>query len=223
MKTFLLVCGITLLHCSGSAQFEGIIQSRNLSMDDDGVTQEYSMTIWVKKAFVRVSIPQIGVTPGSTVIYRTDSNVSWMLNDQDRTFFEVSVPLRHDPREDVRPDPSGMEKPKIDRTKKTRKILGYLCEQVMIRRGDTETEIWGTKGLDDLTRVLNESLEPAEGSSVEGDMIARMGLFPLLSITRYEGRILESQEVTKIERKMLAGELFKIPEGYKKQKALDME
>jgi hypothetical protein len=65
--------------------------------------------------------------------------------------------------------------------------------------------------------------EPEDQGSDGDDVIAKMGLFPLLSVTRYEGRVLESQEVTKIERKPLAGDLFRIPEGYTKQKALDLE
>ena len=43
-----------------------------------------------------------------------------------------------------------------------------------------------------------------------------MGLFPLLSTTTYEGRMLESQEITKIERKSLDPALFEIPAGYSK-------
>jgi len=204
-------------------QFEGIIQSRNHSVDYDGAGQEYEMTIWVKKALVRVTVPQIGSAPGSTVIYQTDNNVSWILNDKDRTFFEVSLASRKDSRSTTPSESATAQKPVVNRTKETRKLLGFLCEKVLIRKGDVETEIWGARGLGDLTRVLNESLQPEDQGSDGDDVIAKMGLFPLLSVTRYEGRVLESQEVTKIERKPLAGDLFRIPEGYTKQKALDLE
>jgi len=223
VKTALFLFFVTLMPLTGAAQFEGIIQSKNLSVDDLGVAHEYKMTIWVKKDFVRVTVPKIGVTPGSTVIYRTDSKISWVLNDDDRTFFEVALASLRGSEEEVRPDPNAMESPKVDLTKKKRKILGYDCEQVVITRGETVTEIWGAKRLEDLARVLHESLEPGHQGSMEDDTIAKMGLFPLVSVLRYEGRILESQEVTKIERATLASELFQIPEGYKKQKALDME
>lgn len=222
-KTTLFLCLVTLISWKGTAQFEGIIQSKNLSVDDLGVAHEYKMTIWVKKDFVRVTVPKIGVTPGSTVIYRTDSNISWVLNDDDRTFFEVALTSLRGSQEEVRPDPNVMETPKVELTRKKRKILGFTCEQVVISRGETVTEIWGAKGLEDLARVLHESLEPGHGGAIEEDAIAKMGLFPLVSVLRYEGRVLESQEVTKIERATLAGELFQIPEGYKKQKALDVE
>ena len=204
-------------------QFEGIIQSRNRSVDYGGETQEYEMTIWVKKAQVKVTVPQIGATPGSTVIYRTDSRVSWILNDQDRTYFEVALAPRQGMQQPTPSEPASPDKPAVTRTNKTRKILGYVCEQVMIQKGETETEIWGTKGLGDLTQMLNQSLQAESAGGEEGDLIAKMGLYPLQSVTRYEGRILESQEVTKIERKSLSNDLFRIPEGYKKQKALDVE
>lgn len=212
-----------LICASGVAQFEGMIKSRNRSMDYDGATQEYEMTIWVKKALVRLTIPQVGEAPGSTVIYRTDNDVSWILNDKDRTYFEVALNSRRDTRPTLPSEPTSADKPIITRTQQTRKILGYLCEKVMIRKGDTETEVWGARGLKDLALVLSESLQPAEQRTGEEDVVAKMGLFPLRSVTRYEGRQLESQEVTKIERKPLAKELFQIPGGYKKQKALDAE
>lgn len=204
-------------------QFEGIIQSRNRSVDYGGETQEYEMTIWVKKAQVKVTVPQIGATPGSTVIYRTDSRVSWILNDQDQTYFEVALAPRQGMQQPTHSEHAAPEKPAVTRTNKTRKILGYMCEQVMILKGETETEIWGTKGLGDLTQMLNQSLQAESAGGEEGDLIAKMGLYPLESVTRYEGRILESQEVTKIERKSLSNDLFQIPAGYKKQKALDVE
>ncbi|MCC6396763.1 MAG: DUF4412 domain-containing protein [Bacteroidetes bacterium] len=222
-KTTFVLCLVTLFSWRGTAQFEGIIQSKNLSVDDLGVAHEYKMTIWVKKDFVRVTVPKVGVTPGSTVIYRTDNNISWVLNDDDRTFFEVALTSLRGSQEDVRPDPNAMEAPKVDLTRKKRKILGFTCEQVVISRGETVTEIWGAKGLEDLARVLHESLEPGQQGMMEEDTIAKMGFFPLVSVLRYEGRVLESQEVTKIERATLASELFQIPEGYKKQKALDVE
>jgi hypothetical protein len=204
-------------------QFEGIIQSRNRSVDYGGETQEYEMTIWVKQAQVKVTVPQIGTAPGSTVIYRTDSRVSWILNDQDRTYFEIAVAPRQGSRPATPSEPGSLEKPVITRTNKTRKILGYLCEQVMIQKGETETEIWGTKKLGDLTQMLNQSLQAESAGDEEGDLIAKMALYPLQSVTRYEGRVLESQEVTKIERKSLPDDLFRIPAGYSRQKALDVE
>jgi hypothetical protein len=223
MKPLLLSCLLILVCASGVAQFEGMIKSRNRSVDYDGAAQEYEMTIWVKKSLVRITIPQIGEVPGSTAIYQTDNDISWILNDKDRTYFEVALPSLRDPRQKGRFEPTSADKPTITRTHQTRKMLGYLCEKVLIRKGDTETEVWGARGLSDLARVLSESLQPAEQGSGEDDVVAKMGLFPLRSVTRYEGRELESQEVTKIERKRLANELFQIPKGYKKQKALDVE
>jgi hypothetical protein len=48
-----------------------------------------------------------------------------------------------------------------------------------------------------------------------------MGYFPLLARTRLEGRILESSEVTRIDARQLAPELFDLPTGYRKEGVKD--
>jgi hypothetical protein len=114
------------------------------------------------------------------------------------------------------------EAPVVQRTKKTKKLLGFMCEQVIVTRNDVRTEVWGARGLEDLASVLAEVLGDEQGPASD-DVIAAMGLYPLLSTTLYEGRELESQEVIRIERKQLDPSLFEIPNGYTKQKAADVE
>ncbi len=217
----LLVCTILALAATDApAQFEGIVQSSNYTMDDDGTGYRYAMTMWVRKNMVRVQVPAYGSTGASTVIYRSDRKVSWVLDEAAKTYFEVSqVQGPMPPGSGTRPS----DKAATNRTGKTKKVLGYLCEQVLVKRGDVETEIWGAKGLGELAAVLNATLHDGLAYGDEEDIIGRMGLYPLLSVTRFEGRILESQEVTKIERTTLSQELFQIPAGYSKQKPVDMQ
>lgn len=220
MRSLFLLSFLAAVHLHAVSQFEGSIQSKNRSVDDAGVEHVYQMTIWVKKAMVRVQMPAMGDAPAATAIYRRDRKVSWMLDEAGRTYFEIRIPDSRDGDQSVQP--SEKEESSVQRTKKTRKILGFACEQVILSRGAMRTEIWGARGLEDLVKVLRESLEQGTATAPD-DLIASMGLFPLLSTIEYEGRILESQEITKIERKPLDPGLFEIPAGFSKQKAVDVE
>jgi hypothetical protein len=225
MKVLHCIILMGLLHTAAPAQFEGVVESRNLTMDEGGVEQRYVMTMWVRKDMVRVEIPQVGDTPGSTVIYRSDRKLSWVLNDLEKSYFEVSISQEVQQRTTTA-DMDSADRPIFVRTKKTRKVLGYLCEQVLVQRGDSETEIWGTKGLTALTAVLEGTLAhdvPGGAAGYETEMVERMGIFPVISTTRYDGKIIESQEITRIEMKPVGPELFIVPAGYVKQKGVEMQ
>lgn len=201
------------------AQFEGVVQSRNFSVDDEGAGQQYAMTIWARRHMVRVHVPAYGASAASTVIYRADRKVSWVLDESSKTYFEVSLVAK--PSTPDYPH-AAVDSPEVQRTNKTRKILGHVCEQVIVRRGDLETEVWGTKDLADLAEVLASTLHEGSPAEEDEDVLSTMGLYPLLSTTRLEGRVLESQEVTRIERKALPSDLFEIPAGYVKQKPVEI-
>jgi hypothetical protein len=205
-----------------NAQFEGVVESRNFTVDDNGVGQHFDMTILIKRDMVKIKIPAVGDTPGSTVIYRHDRKISWIMNDAEKTYFEVSLAEQGSKREQRDQDP---DKPKVERTKRTRKILGYGCEQVLLKRGESETEIWGAKGLGDLSSMLDSLLGQTEGDEFDtkNELLRTLQLFPLVSVTRYDGKVIDSQEVTKIERRPVGSELFALPPDYKKQASMEPE
>jgi hypothetical protein len=224
MKALLFTIIMVMVHNTAPAQFEGVVESRNLTVDEQGVEQRYVMTMRVRKDMVRVEIPPVGDMPGSTVIYRGDRKISWVLNDLEKSYFEVSLSQDVQQRSTV-PDMDSAHRPVFVRTKKTRKVLGYQCEQLIVKRGESETEIWGTKALAALTAVLEGTLgrDVRGGAGYETQMIAEMGLFPLVSITRYDGKIIESQETARVEKKPVGPELFQVPAGYAKQKGVEMQ
>jgi hypothetical protein len=219
LALLLVIVLIASVHLHAASQFEGTIVSSNRSMDDGGSSQAYQMTIHVKKSMVRVEVPSIAGMPASTSIYRRDRKVTWMLDAASRTYFEIRTPQGGVKEEGAM---GKKEAPVVQRTKKTKKLLGFMCEQVIVTRNDVRTEVWGARGLEDLASVLAEVLGDEQGPASD-DVIAAMGLYPLLSTTLYEGRELESQEVIRIERKQLDPSLFEIPNGYTKQKAADVE
>ncbi|MEW6510157.1 MAG: DUF4412 domain-containing protein [Bacteroidota bacterium] len=211
--TILLVLACGTLH----AQFEGVVESRNLTIDETGLQQEFTMTMYVKDAMARVSNSAIGSSPPVTMIYRQDLNVIWMINDEERSYYEVS---RADEPADYGVPGNGDEKAVIRKTKRTRKILGYSCEQFLVRRSDAETEIWGSRKLAGLARSLARALGQERTGQQEAawnDELTRMGVFPLAATTRIGGQVVEMQEVTRIEPRSLSDDLFSLPEGYRKQ------
>jgi hypothetical protein len=199
----------------GHAQFEGVVESRNLTSDMSGAAQRFTMKLWVKKGIVKIEMSAIGSTPASTILYRLDVGRVVMLNDQEKTFFEIPQ------GEAGQGDVERAAPPTVRRTGKTRKILGYSCDQLYIRNGEAETEYWGTKSLSALAAALSKATGSQAGTGVSDDLTA-MGYFPLVAVTKMGGKVLESSEVTRLEAMTLPQELFEIPPGYKQQGIRDI-
>ncbi len=199
------------------AQFEGVVESQNLTTDDEGKMVKFAITMWIKNDKIRVETGPIGSTPSSTMIYRGDRKIVWMLNDEDRSFFEI-LPNAPGLKGDTSARPA-IPKESLAKTGKKRKILGYSCEQYILRRGDQVTELWGTRSLPNLlattSKVLGEDEEDSSGEWNED--LHRLGMFTLSAKTRVGGKVVEAQETSKIERQNVDEEKFELPEGYKKQ------
>jgi hypothetical protein len=200
------------------AQFEGIVESRNLTVDETDKPQQFSMMMWIGKGKMRVHNSAIGATPPSTIIYRNDKGVFWVLNDEEKSYIEVLQ--NPEPRENAGlPGQTGNVQPAIKKTGKKKSILGYQCEQYMVKRPGEQTEIWGTKRLSGLISALASILDSTqqEGEESWNDELTKMGVFPLLATTKVDGNVIESQEVTKVEMRTLAQELFELPAGYRRE------
>jgi len=214
---FVLACGL----CCGTlrAQFEGVIESRNTTTDETGTEQQYVMTMWIRGTMAKITNTATGTTPATTMIYRSDLRVIRMLNDDNRTYFEI-------PQEKTRDN--GAEEAAgsatVKKTGKTKKVLGYRCEQFLLKDGEVETEIWGTKDLKGLSSSLARALgeERSGQGAAWNDELTKLGIFPLIANTRLEGKIVESQEVVRIEKRSLSDDLFSLPAGYKKQSVGDI-
>ena len=210
---------LVLIFCGSlHAQFEGVVESKNTTTEESDTQQQYQMTIWVKGAMARIATSATATNPASTMIYRSDLRVIWILNEDNKSYFQVSMGKSQD-------DAAGKEEPaKVRRTGKSRKMLGYTCDQYLITQGDMETEIWGTKDL----RALSTSLARALGEERAGqgeawnDELTRLGIYPIVANSRIEGNVVEAQEVVKIDRRALSDDLFTLPAGYKKQSVGDI-
>jgi len=222
-RVLLVVMAQVFVSVLAAAQFEGIVESKNLTTDETGEPKEFVMTMLIRRDMVKIQTSSMGTTPASTMIYRSDKHLVWMLNDDDKTYFEI-------PRE------SGVERiqtperedksaaPKPVKTGKVKKILGYSCSQIVFKRPGEETSIWATKELGNLFHAISKALgeEPTEIANDWTNELTKMGFFPLVSSTKIDGVIVESQEVTRIGKKVLNEALFDLPSGYQRQRLDEM-
>src|SRR5512141_59259 len=72
-----------------NAQFEGVLESHNFTVDETDTPRNFSMTISLGKGKMRVETSAIGTTPASIMIYRPDRGVFWILNTEEKTYIEV--------------------------------------------------------------------------------------------------------------------------------------
>lgn len=206
--------------CQAHAQFEGIVETKNVTTDEMGKRQEFIMTMWIKKDMVRIET-RGGTVPSSTMIYRTDLKKIYMVNDEDKTYFEIS---QDEKAEEIYGVGGTSARYSVKKTGKKKVIAGYPCEQFIIKRNNEVTELWGTKKLGQLVRAISKAMGQEHTSVAEGatNEVMKLGIYPMLSVTNLDGNLIESQEVTRIEKKSLDATLFNLPAGYKKQKSVEM-
>jgi hypothetical protein len=203
------------------AQFEGIVETSNLTTDELGKLREYVMTMWIKDGMVKVTHSSIGDSHGTTLIYRNDKRETWVLNDEAKNY--LSIPQDSVSRSSEAPGIAARSDPHtLNRTRKTRNILGYPAEQIIVRQGELTTEVWGTKNLPHLARGISNVLGSSETAGGWAQELVRMGLFALVSTTKVHGKVVESQTVTRIEKRDLPQEVFDIPAGYRRESTQDM-
>jgi len=226
LTTFLVLFNLLLLHAAAIpayGQFEGVIETENITTDEVGEKVYFIMTMWVKDSLLKIQSVYRGDNPSSTMIYRNDLGVIWMVNEMNKSYFEirqeaepqtVSLPFARDKADQF----------KVTKTGKKKKILGYSCEQVIVKRRGEMTEIWGTKGLAQVSRALAKTTGE-EVSQTQDDWnseLRKMNIFPLYASTSLDNVMVELQEVKKLDVRSLPMEIFEIPQGYRKQKPDEM-
>ncbi len=226
MKTTEFLLPVLLLGLSGTpalyaqTKFEGIVESQNMTTDETGEPQKYTMRLLVKDEMVRTEISSFGSNPASILIYRRDLGLVWVLNEKTKTFFE----MRTNDQGQSREGGQTRGKPGIRKTGKMRKILGYQCDQLLLRNEDAQTEYWGTRSLTALATSIARAFgsDPTEPNGGMNDELASLGYFPMIVRTRWEGRLIETSEVTRIGRQALADSLFVLPPDFRKESAPGM-
>ena len=187
--TALLLTATPIVTAAAEELFEGII---HLKMSDSG--ESVKMRYLIKPKQMRMEIEAGG-------------RISVMIQDYGNKKFYNLMPEMKQYMEIPMMDDGGRggdaKEPMPVKTGKTEKILGYDCEQYMVKDPQGTTEVWLTK-----------DFYPVEGLS---QRMNGSSFTPFRMIT-YDpsGKEMSRQEVTKIEKKKLADSLFKPPADYKK-------
>lgn len=219
---------VFLLPVLAVAQFEGTIDMKMMH-DRDGVPMEMVYTMSVKNDLLAADVRSTGTSnEEGKFILRGDKQVLWVIDDSKQMYLEFS--LKDDAPAPDRKSLMSKKKensPKLRKTGKSQKVLGYLCEEWMMTEGDEVTSIWGTSKLGGIYDGLMKSFKKISRESenhMEGweSALAQMRIFPLKVVRSEAGKVKSSQEVTKIKTGSVPAATFEAPAGYSKQ-SLDDE
>ena len=213
--TQVISLSVGLVSLAATQTFEGVIE-----MQVKGPNQETLMPMkyFVKGDFIRMEMQ----SPRGEMAMIMDSKnkKTIMLMPQMQSYMERSIDA---------PTQGDAKKSEITKTGKTEKILGYDCEQFIMKNEKGETEMWAAKGLGTFVRMGMGGPGGGPGGRRGGmggggqtpaaweEEFRTKGLFPMRVVSLgTDGKEESRMEVTKIEKKALDAALFKAPEGWQK-------
>ncbi|MBI4546570.1 MAG: DUF4412 domain-containing protein [Ignavibacteriae bacterium] len=204
------------------AQFKGSIDMK-ISHTMDGKPEEVLFTMFVDqdKIAAKVKSDQPGMG-GGRFIFRGDKMVLWIVDDAERNYFEISFNNQDTADETNLEEEMKVPKPTFKKIGKTQTILGYKCDEWRVEHDGKVSNIWATPKLGDLYDGLVKSFGQMGQKKRDDDEdwqseLAIMKVFPLKIVTSENGKVTETQEVTKIEAKAVPASTFEAPQGYAKQ------
>ncbi|MDI6765976.1 MAG: DUF4412 domain-containing protein [Bacteroidota bacterium] len=216
--SFFMLSGISV------AQFEGVMEMKTV-LYDEGRSEEILYTMIIKKNLImtRIKNPAKEKQEGS-FIFRGDKQLLWVINDEDKSYLEISTKDEGKPTKSIVSDSIGKSKLSVKQTGKKETMLGYECVEVIIEGENEEINIWGTKKFGNFYEDLMKSFGDITGrGDVEFDVtweneLSKLKLFPLKIVIKENGNIVQQQEVMKISAKNIPLSTFQVPKGYKKEK-----
>ena len=230
-QKIIAVLVILFLYMSlGRAQFEGEINLK-ITHGDRSNEDASLVAVFVKNGNLMLKVDGgSDEARNSSIIYRKDNKVLWILNEQSQSYLEIPVDkneenMAGDARKKNR---SKSEKSEFHKTGKAATILGYVCDEWIVEQDDETKEIWGTSKLGNVSEGFMKSLSQMsrgkKGSMMEewqAEMMEKK-IFPLKTITKEQGTVTHIEEVTKIDERKLSASMFEPPPSYKKQ-SLDFD
>lgn len=207
------------------AQFEGAIDMI-ITNYIDGKPEQMLSTMFVKKDMLAAQMQgekkEMG---GGKFIFRGDKQLLWIVSDEEKMYVELSLKDKGEDTKSREAETKEKKKSKssVNKTGKKQTILGYSCDEYEIKEDNEVTSLWGTAKLGNIYEGLAKSMGKMAGAKGGVEMeeweteLMKMNLFPLKIVTTKDGKVTESQEVTKIEAKSLQATIFEPPVGYQKQ------
>ena len=198
---FLVLFTLVLPTQLRAQSFEGVIEFTATSQEGT-----MPITYMVKGGNVRVETEG---RPGMKAVFLIDvkANKSLMIVDAMKMYMETPQAAGED---------SAKPKSEITKTGKTQKILGYDCEEFLVKEGEQESDVWVTKELGSFELFRMGGSRQRSNAETWQKAIGGNGGFPLLASTKSAGKELSTLKVTKVDKKSLDASIFKIPEGYQK-------
>lgn len=203
-----------LFSFAAAQSFEGVIE---MQVKSPNLETPMPMKYFVKGDFIRMETQS--PRGEMAIIMDSKNKKTIMLMPQMQSYMERTIDA---------PTQGDAKKSEITKTGKTEKILGYDCEQFIMKGEKGETEMWAAKGLGTFTRLgMGGPGGPGGrrgGMGGGGQMAAAWeeefrtkGYFPMRVVSLgADGKEESRLEVKKIEKKELDAALFKVPEGWQK-------
>ena len=209
----LLGCSIvflaaTALGADAPKAFEGKVRFA-MTTDHGAMSMSYVM----KGGLIRM---ETEAGKGQTVVMLLDfaKRETTILMAQQKKYMVQPLP---DP---AKTDPGTAVQPDVQRTGEYETILGYKCEKIIVKSGDTVAEIWGAEGMG---VFMNPGMggpmgrgRPAPRNAWEAELASR-GFFPFRVVTHdASGKQTFKMEATEIDPSSPADSLFVPPPDYEK-------
>ena len=182
-------------------KFEGTVEF-SVTTDERAVP----MTYMIKGDNIRMEMEG---RPGmkAVILFNVKDKKTITIIEGMKMYMESPVPQAAD---------SAAPKVEFKKTGKSQKILGYDCEEYLITSENHETSVWVTDKLGSFELYKMGGGRQRAAVDAWQKEIGSKGGFPLLAVTKTDGKDVATMKVTKIEKKSLDESLFKIPEGYQK-------
>jgi len=225
-KFFALLFLLALIYPTFAfGQFEGEINMKITSERGDAGRQ-HTVNMFIKGGMMAMKAS--GLSPeakDATIIYRDDKKVMWIVSDENKSVFEIPMDkeVKDAAARAMKKSKEEKKAPNVRKSGKSESILGYTCEGWIVDDEDEVQEVYGTSKLGNLYEGFIKTMSQMSKGAPDDDRsdwqheLMKMKIFPLKIVTKRDGKITETMEVTKVNEKKIAASMFEVPAGYKKQ------
>ena len=206
-KTTSVIAALLLTACGAVAQdfetkksFEGVLE---VQVQNTERVQLYTFS--VKNGRIRVE-PADVTDATQVILVDHPAKKTYVLLPPLEEYIEIAN------AGEVGHEPTGLQK-----TELTGEILGYTCDQFIVKSSQAEVELWATKEFGTAGTMLTTIVAQSFNTPTWETELLGMGYFPMKVIIRdAAGYDAGKFEVNTVQKKALGDFLFRIPKGYEK-------
>ncbi|MCC7301725.1 MAG: DUF4412 domain-containing protein [Bacteroidia bacterium] len=206
MKKIFSILLLTAFTLGAFAQFEGTIAFSKKTAYD---TINYLYYIKGDKVRIDELNSKTGKVEG-TFLIDLKAGTMTSLSHERKMYLEQKTPAPSKPAGEC----------KVEKTKNTKTINGYKCVEYKVTNSTENTIVshWVAAGKFNFFSKMLKVLNRKDKFSVYFQQIPGMdGMFPMYStLSAMDGKVTETMDATKVEKKAVDAGLFSIPAGYTK-------